>query len=97
MEDVVIVSIDVDPNEEGRTLGRYADELDFRWRFTVPPRDVLRALERSFGTRFLHPPSEPMFLVDTAGVAFVAPFGSKDEKTLLQLAETARVKGSASP
>lgn len=89
--DVEVVSIGVDPNEDAAVLRRYLDRHGFSWRFAVAPPDMLRSLERSFGTRFLHPPSEPMFLVDTRGEAFIAPFGFKDAETIRQLVTTARL------
>ena len=89
--DVVVVSVGIDPNESATVLGRYAEGEGFAWRFAVAPRPMLAALQQAYGTRFLHPPSEPMFLVDTKGVPFIAPFGFKDEKTLRQLVEVARL------
>jgi cytochrome oxidase Cu insertion factor (SCO1/SenC/PrrC family) len=89
--DVEVVSVGVDPNEDAAVLRRYAERHGFPWRFAVAPPDMLRALERSFGTRFLHPPSEPMFLVDTRGEPFIAPYGSKDANTIRQLVSVARV------
>ena len=89
-DDVVLVSLDIDLNESAELLARYAREQDFDWRFAVAPRHTLSAMSRLFGTRFLHPPNGPMFLVDARGEPFAAPGGPKDPKTLRQLVDVSR-------
>lgn len=90
-DDVVLVSLDIDLNESAELLARYTREQGFDWRFAVAPRDTLSAMQRLFGTRFLHPPNEPMFLVDARGEPFAAPGGPKDAKTLRQLVDVSRL------
>ncbi len=90
-DDVIVVSLDIDVNESGELLARYARQQGFEWRFALAPRETLAAMQRLFGTRFLHPPNEPMFLVDARGEPFAAPGGPKDAKTLRQLVDVSRL------
>ncbi len=86
-----MVSIDVDATESADQLRRFADKHDFQWRFAIAPRDMLVELQRAFGTQFLTPPSEPMFIVDPKGQAHLVPFGHRDAKTLRELVARYRV------
>ncbi len=81
-DDVVMVSIDGDPSEDARLLRRYADDLGFRWRFAVAPRELMADLARAYGNDVLYPPSDPMFVVSARGVAYRLPAGTKDEDVL---------------
>ena len=80
--DVVMVSLDTDPNENGELLRRYVEQNAFPWRFALAPREVLRQLSDTFGTQFLTQPSEPMFLVDPRGGVHLLPFGRKSADAL---------------
>jgi len=84
--DVVMVSIDGDPNENAELLRRYADDLGFTWRFAVAPRELMGALSRSYGDSVLYPPSDPMFVVSARGVPHRLPSGVKDEDLLREAA-----------
>lgn len=88
---MVVVSLGIDSNESADLLRRYAGEQGFDWRFAVAPREVLAAMQRQFGARFLHAPNEPMFLVDARGGLFGAPGGLKDAKTIQQLVDVSRL------
>ena len=81
-DDVVMVSIDGDPNENAELLRRYADDLGFTWRFAIAPRELMGALSRSYGNGVLYPPSDPMFVVSAKGVPHRLPPGTKDEDLL---------------
>ncbi|GAC1328206.1 MAG: hypothetical protein NVSMB17_03360 [Candidatus Dormibacteria bacterium] len=82
---VLMVSLDVEPNEDGAILRRYADQNQFPWRFAVAPRQLSQALRESFGNQFLNPPSEPMVIIDQKGVAHLVPYGHRDVARLRQL------------
>lgn len=75
-EDVVFISLDVDPNESEPALARYAEELGFPWRFVVATRELSRSLADTFGVQVLSPPSTPKILVAPDGTAEVS-FGIK--------------------
>lgn len=78
-DDVVMISIDGDPNENADVLRRYADQMGFDWHFAVAPREVMSALAGEYGSQFLYPPSEPMFVVTAKGEPIQLDFGHKDE------------------
>lgn len=81
--DVVMVSIDGDPNEDAALLKRYAEQNGFTWRFTVASRELMSSLAQTFGNEYLNPPSDPMFVVSAkAGNAYRLPFGHKDADDL---------------
>lgn len=88
--DVLMISIDGDPNEDAQMLRRYADDLGFTWRFAVAPRELMSALSRSYGDVVLYPPSDPMFVVSAKGVPHRLPSGTKDEDVLRQAVERYR-------
>ena len=91
-DDVVMISIDGDPNENADLLRRYADQLGFDWRFAVAPREVMAALAGEYGSQFLYPPSEPMFAVSAAGEPIPIDFGHKDETDLRAVVKRARAE-----
>lgn len=73
--DVVVVSLDTDPNEDEQILRRYVERNGFNWRFAIAPRSLADALAAAFGTRFLDPPSTPLVVISPTGEAHVTPPG----------------------
>jgi len=80
--DVLMISVDIDASESADLLRRYADQNGFPWRFAVVPREMLQAFGAAFGTQFLIPTSEPMFIVDPRGGPHLLPFGRKSADAL---------------
>jgi cytochrome oxidase Cu insertion factor (SCO1/SenC/PrrC family) len=80
--DLVVVSLDIDPNEDGATLKKYADATGFDWTFAVAPQELVRTLGSTYGDQFLNPPSTPILIVDRQGVAHPLPFGLKSTADL---------------
>jgi hypothetical protein len=80
-DDIVYISLDVDPNETEPDLARYADERDYPWHFAVASREVARSLAQAFGDQVLSPPSTPKIVVQPAGQAEVS-FGVKRAEQL---------------
>jgi cytochrome oxidase Cu insertion factor (SCO1/SenC/PrrC family) len=80
-DDIVYVSLGVDPNETAAELARYADESDYPWHFVVASRDVARSLAQAFGDQVLSPPSTPKIVVARDGQAEVS-FGIKRAEQL---------------
>ena len=80
--DLVIVSLDIDPNEDGATLKKYADATGFQWTFAVAPPELVRTIGNTYGDQFLNPPSTPILIVDGQGVAHPLPFGLKSTQAL---------------
>ncbi|HUG46886.1 MAG TPA: hypothetical protein VMP67_00560, partial [Candidatus Limnocylindria bacterium] len=75
-DDIVYISLDVDPNETEPDLARYADERSWPWHFVVASREVARSLAQVFGDQVLSPPSTPKIVVAPDGTAEVS-FGLK--------------------
>jgi cytochrome oxidase Cu insertion factor (SCO1/SenC/PrrC family) len=77
-DDIVYISLDVDPSEQARDLAAYADERDFDWRFVVAERAMSRALAEEFGDQVLSPPSTPKIVVSQEGAVAGPNFGIQD-------------------
>ena len=77
-EDIVYISLDVDPGERETDLAAYADEKGFDWRFVVAGRDLSRALAQAFGDQVLSPPSTPKIIVGADGQVSGPDFGIQD-------------------
>ncbi len=75
-DDIVYISLDVDPNETESDLARYAGERGYAWYFVVASREVARSLAETFGDQVLSPPSTPKIVIDPDGQAEVS-FGIK--------------------
>ena len=88
--DVLMVSLDVDTSENADQLRRFSEQHGFDWRFAIAPREMLVELQRSYGTQFLTPPSEPMFVVDAKGEAHLIPFGRRDANALRAIVDRYR-------
>lgn len=89
-DDVVMVSIDGDPNEDADLLRQYADALGLQWRFAVAPRELMSELAASFGNGVLYPPSDPMFVVSADGNLYRLPTGIKDGEFLREVVDRHR-------
>jgi cytochrome oxidase Cu insertion factor (SCO1/SenC/PrrC family) len=76
-DDVVYISLGVDPGEKAGELARYADDEGFGWTFAVATKDVLRELAKEFGDQVLSPPSTPFILVGPDGVVIEQHFGAR--------------------
>ncbi|MBN2118062.1 MAG: redoxin family protein [Anaerolineales bacterium] len=84
-EDLVIVSLDIDPNEDETVLTGYAEKnSEFAWRYAVAGSEVARAIGNAHGDQFLNPPSAPVLVIDRHGVAHALPFGLKSAEDLMK-------------
>lgn len=79
--DVVYVSLDIDPSENGDDLALYADQQGFAWHFVVASREFARSLAEEFGDEVLSPPSVPTVTVDPSGAAEIH-FGHRNAEDL---------------
>ncbi len=82
-EDLVSVVLDVDPNEDAKSLAQYSIDNRFNWIYAISTSEVSRGLASSFGDQFLNPSSAPMLIIDKDGVAHPLPFGVKSASDLL--------------
>jgi cytochrome oxidase Cu insertion factor (SCO1/SenC/PrrC family) len=74
-EDVVYISLTVDPGESAADLAAYADRGGYDWRFVVAGRELSRALAEAFGDQVLSPPATPRIVVTPDGEAAGPTFG----------------------
>ena len=77
-EDIVYISVDVDPTELPEDLAAYAEHWGFDWRFVLADRTLLRQLADAFGDQVLAPPSTPKLLVGRDGTVTGPVFGHLD-------------------
>jgi len=81
-EDLVIVALDIDPNEDAATLKTYAADNGFDWIYAISPADVSREIGNLYGAQYLNPPSAPMLIIDRKGEVHPLPFGVKSADDL---------------
>lgn len=82
-DDLITVVLDVDPNEDAKSLAQYSVDNGFNWVYSISTSEVSRGIASSFGDQFLNPSSAPMIIIDKEGVAHPLPFGVKTASELL--------------
>jgi thiol-disulfide isomerase/thioredoxin len=83
-EDLVSITLDIDPNENQDDLKAYVEQNGFDWKYAVAPTDVSREIGKLYGDQFLNPPSAPILIVDRHGAAHPLPFGVKSADDLFE-------------
>ncbi len=83
-ENLVSISLDIDPNEDTASVQSYLANTGFDWRYAVAPAEVSRELSALYGAQFLNPPSAPALVIDQHGVVIPLPFGVKSVDQLMQ-------------
>ena len=86
-EDLISVSLDVDINEDTKSLGEYASGYGFDWHFAVAPLLLARALGNLYTPQYLNPPLAPMLIIDRDGNVHHLEYGIKDAETLQKAVE----------
>lgn len=81
-EDVIYISLGIDPTELPEDLAAYAKERGFDWRFVLADRELLRQLAEAFGDQVLSPPSTPRILIGRDGTVTGPSFGMTDAAAL---------------
>jgi len=81
-DDLVSLSLDIDPNENDAILKAYANSHGFDWMYAVAPANVAREIGNLYGDQFLNPPSAPMFIIDRQGKVHLLQFGVKSAQDL---------------
>jgi hypothetical protein len=81
-EDPILISLDVDSNEDEASLKKYTEEFGFDWFFAVAPLEVARALGNLYNAEYLNPPLDPMLLIDRKGNVTQLPYGPKSADVL---------------
>ena len=81
-DDLVLIGLDIDPNENAADLKTYVEKRGFDWLYAVPPAAVSREIGNLYTAQFLNPPSTPILIVDRKGIAHPLPFGVKSADDL---------------
>jgi hypothetical protein len=92
LEDLILISLDVDSHEDEASLKKYTDDFGFEWRFAVASLEVERALGNLYNAEYLNPPLEPMLLIDRHGNVHQLPYGLKEADKLQKILEPYLVK-----
>jgi thiol-disulfide isomerase/thioredoxin len=85
--DLVIVALDIDPNEDVASLKSYAESSGFDWNYAIAPAEVSREIGKLYGDNFLNPPSTPILIIDRKGEVHPLPFGIKSAEDLMKAIE----------
>jgi thiol-disulfide isomerase/thioredoxin len=86
-EDLIMVSLDVDVNEDEASLKEYVSSYRFDWHFAIAPLGVARALGNLYSAEYLNPPLSPMLIIDRNGNVHQLEYGIKDAETLQKTVE----------
>lgn len=86
-KDLVVIGLDIDPNEKSADLKKYTDNNGFSWVYAIAPVEVSREIGNLYGDQFLNPPSTPIFLIDSKGQVHPLPFGIKSADELKDFVE----------
>ncbi len=81
-DNLVSISLDVDPNEDQASLKKYADANGFGWHFAIVPLLVARALGNLYSAEYLDGPLDPMLIIDRNGRVYGLPYGLKSAGSL---------------
>lgn len=68
-DDLVAISLNVDPNEDAARVREHLQQHDFGWRYTIAPSSVTRSLIDQFGSVITNPPAAPVVRVCPGGSA----------------------------
>jgi cytochrome oxidase Cu insertion factor (SCO1/SenC/PrrC family) len=86
--ELVLVSLDVDPNEDATILKKFAAGNKFDWYIAIAPTSVGELLAKNYDVNYLNPPLQPMLIIDKTGGVYGLPTGVKSavsiQKTLAQ-------------
>lgn len=87
-DDLVTVSLDVDPKEDAEMLKMYLAKHGLDWYFAIAPTETAREIGSLYGQQFLNPPSAPMLIIDRKGEVHTLPFGVKSAEDLQEALKT---------
>jgi peroxiredoxin len=88
-ENIVVISLDVDPNESEKQVKDHAEKLGHDWYHAISPPELTQLLIRQFGTAVVVAPSAPVIIIDKAGQARLLKRGVKTAKQLARELEGA--------
>jgi cytochrome oxidase Cu insertion factor (SCO1/SenC/PrrC family) len=89
-DDVVFVTLSVEPNIGNEALVNYADDAGFDWIFAAMPPEMLQALAADYGQTVSNPPATPHFIVRPDGSATSLVTGIESTEAIIEQIEAAR-------
>ncbi|MBP8291325.1 MAG: TlpA family protein disulfide reductase [Caldilineaceae bacterium] len=89
-DDVVFVTLSVEPNIGNEALVNYADGAGFDWIFAAMPAEMLQALAAEYGQTVSNPPATPHFIVRPDGSATPLVTGIESTEAIIEQIEAAR-------
>jgi thiol-disulfide isomerase/thioredoxin len=81
-DDLVIITLDIDFNENAAMLSEYAKKNGFDWSFAVAPLALMRDVGNLYGALFMDPTLSPTLVVDRKGEVFKMGFGEKKAEAM---------------
>ena len=81
-EDIIVISLDVDPNESEKQVKDHAERLGHDWFHVVAPPELTQLLIRQFGTAVVVAPMAPVIVIDSDGEARLLKRGVKSAEQL---------------
>jgi len=89
-DEVVFITLSVEPNIANETLAQYADAAGFEWTFAAMPPDMLRELAAIQGQTIANPPATPHFIIRADGSFTDLVTGIESPDALLSRIEAER-------
>ena len=83
-DNVVIVSLDVDPNESVETVKTHISENGYDWYVAIAPPEFTQMLMKSFGNVVVIAPAVPMILINEEGDTRLLRRGVKSADKLIR-------------
>ncbi|MBT4539490.1 redoxin family protein [Candidatus Woesearchaeota archaeon] len=81
-DQVVSVSLDIDPNEDFEKVQEHINRNNFDWRYAISPAELTQALIDEFGSGIIQAPQAPIVLVCPDQTARFLPRGIKSPDDL---------------
>lgn len=81
-DDLVTVSLDIDPKEDAEMLKMYLEKHGFDWHFAIAPKESTVEIGKLYGDPFLNPSAAPMLIIDRHGEVHPLDFGIKTAEDL---------------
>jgi len=82
-DDVVSISLDVDPSEDEARISAHIQSNGFDWRYAISPIELTQSLVNEFGNGIVSAPSAPMILIcEDQSFRKLGGFGSRSADKL---------------
>ncbi len=86
-DDLVMVGLNIDPDEDLAMLAAYAQFNGFDWLYSAPPPEITLEIGYAFGSQFHDMDSAPIVIIDITGGTHPLPAGLKSVDDLLKYLE----------